>query len=131
MNLLAFTGNLGGDAEVRMTPAGTSITTFSVALKSGWGKSEATTWMRCNLWGDRGTKLAEYLLKGQLVGITGEFSAREWTNKEGVVKTSCEVNVNDVTLLGSRDAPAQKSAAVPSQDHAQPPTDFANDDIPF
>lgn len=131
MNVLCFTGNIGSDAEVRHTPAGKAITSFSVALSSGWGDKKTTTWMRCNLWGDRGTKLSQYLLKGQLVGVSGEFSAREWENKDGVTKTSCEVNVNDVTLLGKKEA-AQQSAA-PAQDRAQPAVDFGDfeDSIPF
>lgn len=99
MNVLNFTGHIGSDAEIRYTAAGKPITSFSVALTSGYGDKKATTWMRCTIFGERGPKLQPYLLKGALVGVSGEFSAREWENKDGVTKTSCEVNVNDVTLL--------------------------------
>jgi len=132
MNNINVTGNIGRDAETRITPAGKSVTSFSVAVKSGWGKNESTTWMNCSIWGDRGVKLAEYLTKGALVGVSGEFSAREWTNKEGETKTSCEVNVNDVTLLGGKDntQPQQKSQNQTAQPTSDGFGDF-NDDIPF
>ena len=132
MNLLAMTGHVGSDAEVRSTPQGKSVTSFNVAMTSGWGDNKKTTWLRCTMWGPRGEKIAPHILKGGLVGITGEFSTREW-DKNGVTQTSCEVNVQDVTLLGSPDrakydkAPAQ--AAAPAAAPAGP--DFVDDDIPF
>jgi len=130
MNSINFTGNLGQDAEVRAIPSGKKITTFSVALSSGWGDNKITTWMRCNLWGDRGEKVAQYLTKGSQVGVSGEFSAREWTDKEGVVKTSCEVNVQDVTLLGGSGNNAKPVTEQPVASKVESGADF-NDDIPF
>jgi single-strand DNA-binding protein len=98
-------------------------------MNSGFGDKKTTTWIRCSMWGDRGVKLAPYLLKGGLVGVSGEFSAREY-EKDGFTKTSCELRVNDVTLLGSPDRakyekpPAQAPAAKAAVE------DF-EDDIPF
>jgi single-strand DNA-binding protein len=107
MNNLSVTGNLGKDAEIRSTPAGKQVVSFSVAMKAGWGDRESTTWVNCSMWGDRGVKVAPYLLKGGLVGVTGEVSLREWESggKSGV---SLELNVNDVTLLGGKSAEAQR-----------------------
>ncbi len=131
MNVLSLTGHCGSDAEVKSTPTGKQVVTWNVAMNSGFGDKKTTTWIRCSMWGDRGVKLAPYLLKGGLVGVTGEFSAREW-EKDGVTKTSCELRVNDVTLLGSPDRAKYdntqpKAEAAPA---AVPEGDF-NDDIPF
>ena len=53
MNNWNFTGNLGKDAETKTTPSGTSVCTFSVAVKSGYGDNQKTTWANCSLFGKR------------------------------------------------------------------------------
>ena len=102
MNVWAFTGNLGRDAETKFV-GDTSVTEFSVAVKSGYGDKESTTWPKCQMWGQRGEKVALYLTKGQLVGISGEVTLREYEKKDGTGKGySLEVRVNDLTLLGKK-----------------------------
>ena len=64
MNNLSATGNAGNDAEVRFTSDGTAIASWSIALTSGYGKNEKTTWLRCNMFGKRGETIAQYIKKG-------------------------------------------------------------------
>lgn len=137
MNSWNFTGNLGKDCESRFTQNGDPIVSFTVAAKSGYGDKAMTTWARCSMFGKRGEAVAPYLLKGQQVAVVGELSAREWTDKEGLKRTSIEVRVNDLTLLGKRpDAtpqrqqPAQRPA--PAQHHdSGSVADMDSDDIPW
>ena len=143
MNNWSFTGNVGADCETRFTNSGTSVTSFSVAVKSGFGEREATTWARCSMFGTRGESVAPYILKGQLVGVTGEMTAREWTDKDGMKRTSVEVRVNDLTLLGKKDSGAQNQNYAPQQQQRQSQAPQQNyqadtsgmgnmvDDIPF
>lgn len=152
MNNLNFTGNIGRDCETRYTAGGDAITSFSVALTSGFGEKKLTSWMNCSMFGKRGEAVAPYLKKGTQVAISGEFSARPYTNKEGVEKISLDVRVNDLTLLGGKStanyddsgmnqdaerqsAPRQAPAAAPSQAPASKPAgsgfDDFEDDIPF
>lgn len=100
MNVLNFTGNIGRDAETRFTTGGDPIVSFSVALSSGYGDKKTTSWMNCYMFGKRGESVAPYLKKGTLVGVSGEFCARAYTNKDGQEKISLDVRVNDLTLLG-------------------------------
>lgn len=126
MNNWNFTGNIGRDAEQRHTAGGDSVVSFSVGVKAGYGDKASTVWANCTLFGKRGESIISYLLKGQLVGVSGEVAMREWQDKEGQRRTSLDVRVNDVTLLGKRDdKPAQKP-----QDKPANLGDFA-DDIPF
>lgn len=135
MNSLNFTGNIGGDAEIRYTPDQKPVTSWSVALRSGYGKSEKTNWVRCTMFGDRGTKLAEYLKKGTQVAVMGELSLNEYTNKAGENKASLECNVTNVTLLGGKNSSQDSSQYQPEQNNA--PANYAGgldnmeDDIPF
>lgn len=139
MNVWNFTGNLGKDAEVKHLPSGDTVTEFSVAVKAGYGKNEKTIWAKCSYWNKRGEAVAPYLTKGQLVGISGELSINEYTNKDGENKVSLEVRVNDLTLLGKRDSEqsAPRDPAEPRATAAQPAAALASsfsdfeDDIPF
>jgi single-strand DNA-binding protein len=126
MNNLSATGNIGSDAEVRHTADGTVITSWSVAVSSGYGKNEKTNWVRCSLFGKRGETLAQYLKKGTQVGVNGEISLNEYEAKDGSIKTTLELNVSNVTLLGKKDA-AEKSTTK----EAPPAAEEFEEDIPF
>ena len=128
MNVFSFTGNLGNQAEQRYTQGGDSIVSFSVAVKSGFGDKAVTTWVRCTMFGKRGESVLPYLNKGQLVGVSGEFSAREWDDKEGQKRTSVEVRVNDLTLLGKSDREHQPAR---SEKHSPVKSGDLESDIPW
>jgi single-strand DNA-binding protein len=127
MNVFTFTGNLGKDADQRHMTNGDSIVSFSVAVKSGYGKSAKTTWVKCSMFGKRGESVLPYLVKGQLVGVSGEFSVNEWENKDGQKQTTPEVRVNDLTLLGKKETEQNERNNAPTQ--AQKTVD--SEDIPF
>ena len=136
MNNLCLTGNLGRDAETKFTQGGEAVTSFSVALSSGFGDKKITTWLNCNFWGKRGQAVAPHLLKGTQVAISGEFTARPYQSKEGMEKLSLELRVNDLTLIGSkREGEAAQPAARPVQAPTRQPVtaDYADfdSDIPF
>jgi single-strand DNA-binding protein len=128
MNIFAFTGNLGSNAEQRYTQSGDSIVSFNVAVKAGFGDKAVTTWVKCNLWGKRGDSLMPYLNKGQLVGISGELANRKYQDKDGQDRYSLEVRVNELDLLGGkqeqREAPRQEPKRVNHGDELE-------SDIPF
>lgn len=123
MNVWNFTGNLGRDAEQRHTAGGDSVVNFTIAVKSGFGDKAVTTWANCTIWGKRGESVLPYLLKGQLVGVSGEVTLREYDAKDGGKGKSLDVRVNDLTLLGKRDD------SVPREEAAQTVAD--DSDIPF
>lgn len=132
MNVFTFTGNLGGNAEQRYTQSGDSVVSFSVAVKSGFGDKASTTWVRCTMFGKRGESVLPYLNKGQLVGVSGEFSAREWDDKQGQKRTSIEVRVNDLTLLGGKqDAQQDQRQQTTQQSKKVSHGDGLDLDIPF
>lgn len=136
LNVWCFTGPLGKDAETKFIKSGEAVVTFSVAVTSGYGDKKATTWARCEMWGKRGESVAPYLLKGQLVGVSGEVTNREYTDKDGNKRTSLDVRVNDLTLLGKKDGaerqPApQQSAPKSGQAAAYNGDGFSDLDIPF
>ena len=138
MNVLNAIGNVGRDAELRFMADQTPVAGFSFALNSGFGKSAKTTWLECSIFGKRAETLAPMLLKGTQIGITGEFSIREYQDKDGNLKTSPSIRVENVTLLGKKgDKPLAEAKESGKADGFQPqPADDATldafmDDIPF
>ena len=131
MNQLNFVGNIGNDAEVRYTPDGKAITSWSVALRSGYGKSEKTNWVRCTMFGERGVKVSEYLKKGTQVAVSGEVSLNEYTNKQGENKASLECNVSNLTLVGKRDTLSEPKEPAKANGYQDQPLDEMESDIPF
>lgn len=117
MNLFVCTGNIGNQAEVRHTQGGTAIASFSLAVKSGYGDKEKTMWVRCALFGKRAEgKLPEYLVKGAQIAVSGELSLNEWTDKDGLTKTSLELNVDNLDLIGGKKS-ENTPAPTPSADY--------------
>ena len=138
MNLLSAIGNLGKDAEIRFTHSGKAVTSFSLALTSGWGDNKTTTWVNCSLWGKGGdpAPVSPFLTKGAKVGVQGPITLRTYKKEDGTQGYSLDLNVRDVTLCGTSEAStAPDPTPQPSQDHAQPATDFGggdfDSDIPF
>jgi single-strand DNA-binding protein len=122
-------GHLGRDAESKAVGS-TNVVTFTVAYTRKRKDQETTTWFRCQWFGDRATKVVQYLTKGKAICVTGELYQREY-EKDGAKRTSLEIDVRDVTLLGSGEKPASPSAEgrpytrgdapAPSGDDSPPP----------
>ena len=132
MNVLNAIGNVGKDADIRYTAGDKpqAIAQFSFALQSGYGEKKVTTWINCNVWGDRAKTLAPMLTKGTRIGITGELTNRPYTDKQGVEKYSLELRVSDVTLLGAKGDTSTPPAKNNASDAPKDSMEF-EDDIPF
>jgi single-strand DNA-binding protein len=130
LNILTATGNLSRDAEQRHLTSGSSIVTFSIPLEAGFGDNKTTTWINCNVWGKQGEALLQYLKRGQQVGVSGEFSIREWVDKDGNKRQSPELRVEKLKLLGK---PSGTSASGVSQPESNRQNDGFEDDtdLPF
>ncbi len=137
-NVFSFTGTLGRDAEVRVTPSGQSVLNFTVANNIGFGDRQQTLWVRVALWGRRAEgSLQNYLKKGQQVFVSGELSQSEYQANDGTTRTSLELNANIVDLVGKRNEQGQQPqqgspAQAPSQASSNTPSSLDDfDDVPF
>lgn len=106
MQTIVVAGKLGKDAELRKTQSGDSVLGFSVAVDQRDGRDKSTNWYRVSLWGKRGEALAQYLLKGVAVTVSGEFSLGDY---EG--KPQLNIRANEIALQGGRgDSPGGQSS---------------------
>ena len=107
LNKVMIIGHLGRDPEMRYTPSGRPVASFSVAVSRNWKSSNGerkseTEWFKIVAWGRLAEICKEYLHKGQQVYIEGRLQTRQWEDKEGQQRTSVEVVANEMTMLGER-----------------------------
>jgi single-strand DNA-binding protein len=106
LNKVMLTGRLGKDVELRVTPNGRSVATFSVAssrnVREGDAWKEQTEWFRVVAWEKLAETCSNYLHKGSHVFIEGRLQTREYTDKDGIKKYSTEVIATDMTMLDSK-----------------------------
>ncbi|MBL1319613.1 MAG: single-stranded DNA-binding protein [Methylophaga sp.] len=121
MNQYSFTGRIGKDSETRFTQGGMAICSFSVAVDYGYGENKGTNWLRCSLFGKRAEgKLPQYLVKGTQVAISGELRIREYDDKDGNKRTSVEVSVDKLDLIGGNQEASSDASQQPVQNQQQP-----------
>ncbi len=137
VNKAILIGNLGKDPDLRYTPAGKAVATFSLATSERWTnqegqKQENTTWHNIVAWGKQAEVMKEYLHKGKQVYIEGRIQNRSYDDKEGNKKYISEVVVQNFTFLGSRDSSAKGTTAASTEETApQTVPDAPEDDLPF
>lgn len=107
LNKVQIIGHLGRDPEMRYTPSGRPVTTFTVAVSRSWNtvdgeRHNETEWFNVVAWGNLAEICKQYLTKGQQVYIEGRLQTRRWDDKEGVKHTSVEVVANEMMMLGER-----------------------------
>jgi single-strand DNA-binding protein len=99
-------GNVGKEPEMRYTPSGTAVTSFSVAVNSTRGEAKITKWFRVSAWGKQAEVCHQYVTKGMSVLVAGELVAdpatgapRIWNNQAGDPQVSFEINASTVRFL--------------------------------
>lgn len=146
-NKIILVGNLGRDPELRYTPQGTPVCSFTVATnekrkdKSG-EMQDVTTWFRVTFWGRQAETASQYLTKGRPIYVEGRLRLEEWTDRDGKQRYTLEVHATDMQFIGGGrgdeaaggGGAAAAGAAVnraPSTERQQPEPDLSDDDIPF
>ena len=137
LNQCQFIGNLGRDPEVRYAPSGDAVANFSLACNESWKdkgtgqQMESTEWVRCVAWGKLAEIINQYLRKGSQVYVSGRMKTRKYQDKEGNERSSTEIVVSDMLMLGGKQDGEHRPAPADAGDGAAPPDDGFDTDIPF
>lgn len=105
MNVCTFIGRLGRDPEMRYTPGGKAVVSFSLAVNRD-GKKDESDWIDFVAWEKTAEVIAQYCHKGDLIGVTGSLQKRSW-EKDGQKHSAHEVKVNRIDFCGGRKAERQ------------------------
>lgn len=121
-NSVTIIGNLTRDPELRVTPKGTAICTFSLAVNRKWKndagqEQEEVSFIDCEAWEKAAETINKYVTKGRPLFVTGRLKQDQWEDKNTKEKRSkLKVVVGEFQFLGSRgdDAPKPPAAHAPS-----------------
>ncbi len=149
LNQVTLMGNLTRDPELRQTPNGQSVVSFSLALNraykdQGGEWQEATDYIDVVAWAGLAERVSQYLNKGRRCLVQGRLQSRSWEQQDGTKRSKVEVLASDVTFLDGRQdedsdnnsgpaptkpAPTKKKDDVVIEDIGDEPINL--DDIPF
>jgi single-strand DNA-binding protein len=127
LNKVMIIGRLGKDPEMRYTPSGRPVTTFSIATTRNWStangeRRKETEWFNVVAWSNLAEICNQYLVKGQQVYIEGRLQTRHWEDEEGKHHSSVEVVANEMIMLGNRQ---------PSENESDKDDEVEEDEFPF
>ena len=143
-----ITGNLTRDPELRTTPNGASVCSFSVAVNRTYRdangeQKEEVSYLDCSAWNKLGEMIAQYAKKGSGVLVSGRLSQRSWEDKtDGKKRSRVEIVVEDFNFTGGGDrsgdngynSRSSSSASMPADTSSSEPEDGGEinlSDIPF
>ncbi|PIZ99245.1 MAG: single-stranded DNA-binding protein, partial [Candidatus Levybacteria bacterium CG_4_10_14_0_2_um_filter_35_8] len=107
LNKAQLIGNLTRDPELRYTPSGAAVCSFSIATNRTWTtdtgeKHEEADFHRIVAWNKLAELCSQFLVKGRKVFVEGRISTRSYTAQDGTVKSITEIIISDMILLDSR-----------------------------
>ncbi|MDA8219327.1 MAG: single-stranded DNA-binding protein [Dehalococcoidales bacterium] len=151
LNKVMIIGNVGREPEMRYTPSGTPVTSFSVAcnrfrVSPDGDRREETEWFNVVAWSKLAETCNQYITKGQKVYIEGRLQTRSWEGQDGQKHSRVEIVANNLIMLSPRQKPtggeeegydyASRPASAPkgksrSEDFGLDGEDTDPDDLPF
>lgn len=132
LNKVMIIGNLGRDPEMRYTPSGRPVTTYTVACSRAWNtpdgeRHEETEWFNVVAWGKLAETCKQFLVKGSHVYVDGRLQTRSWDDPEGKHHTRTELVANEMIILDNR----SRSHPPAEQQPTPQPHPETDDDFPF
>lgn len=134
MNKITLIGSLVRDPEMRSTPNGVSVCTFTIAVNSRFkdaaGENKAQ-FFKISAWRGLGESCGRYLSKGKKCAVIGELTGNQYTAKDGTTRMSLDVQADEVEFLSPRQSAEQHEEPIADAADVQGFTDITSDDIPF
>jgi single-strand DNA-binding protein len=144
-NEVTLVGNLTDDPELRYTPSGTPVASFTVAINrrfrdpaSGEWKDGETSFIRCNVWRQQAENAAESLAKGTRAIVVGRLRQRSWETPEGQRRSVTEVEVENcgpslewATASVTKSARSEGSSGAPAFASVGSDNGAADEEPPF
>jgi single-strand DNA-binding protein len=127
VNKVILIGNLGSDPELRATPSGQQVVTFSLATNRRWkdkngDRREEVEWHSIVIWGRQAEIAAQYLVKGKQIYLEGRLKTSSWNDREtGDKKYRTQVICRDFQMLGRKEVENTSGEDEPYYDDSDGP----------
>lgn len=143
INRVVLVGRLTKDVELRRTPSGAAVASFTLAVDNptfGANHEKSSSFISCTAWNGTAEILGKYCKKGSQLGVDGRLQTRSYDRKDGTKVYVTEVIVENITLCGSKSTSSSNVNSSNDNDFMQPSNDesldlssddIADDDLPF
>lgn len=141
-NIVVLTGRLTADPELKTTPNGVSVCSFSIANEVGYGESKKTAFINIVAWRSTADFVSKHFSKGSMIGIEGAIQTRKYQDKNGNNRTAFEVVANNVQFVESKRSEGVNEGNLTTAPKNDPLNEFSaqlsgfeeisgDDDLPF
>lgn len=131
MNNINIIGRVTKDIELRYLPANnTPVCSFSIAVDDGFGDKKKTYFFNCQAWQKTAENIVKFFNKGDLIGISGRLTTREWTDKDDKKRIITEIVVNDFTFCNGKKSESESKPLSQNDNRGFTPIDD-DDELPF
>lgn len=136
MNIISLTGRLTNDVELKSTPNGVSVCTFTIAVPRPRVK-DTTDFIQCVAWRHTAEFIAGYFRKGKMIAINGVLTSRKYEDRNGNKRTAFEVIIENAEFCGDAKAEQPQKPADAPQNAPEDAETLAleelekDDDLPF
>lgn len=139
MNIAVLMGRMTSTPELKTTPNGLSVTSFSIAVDRGYGENKQTDFINIVAWRQTAEFVCKYFTKGSRIAIEGSIQTRRYQDRDGYNRTVFEVVANNIHFVDSRKDAKPSTDINPDADalksFADNNSDFVDvgggDDLPF
>lgn len=123
MNRVILMGRLTADPELRQTPQGTAVTSFTIAVdrRIKTENGQQADFITCVAWRKTAEFICRYFQKGRMIAIEGQLQSRSWDTQDGKRQYATEVIVDNVSFTGEK----------PQTENTDGFTYLPDDDTPF
>ena len=124
LNKMTLIGNVGTDPEMRYTPNGNPVTSFTVATNRRYTTTEGeqreeTEWFTVSAWNRLGETINQYLTKGRKVYVEGRLKSSTWTGNDGETRFKNEITANQILMLDRERSTDDRERSTDDGSHAQ------------
>ena len=138
LNKIMIIGNLGADPEMRYTPNGNPVTSFSIATNRTWTSSDGerkdeTEWFKVVAWNRLAEQANQFLSKGRRAYVEGRLKSSQFEGQDGQIRHTNEIIANQIVFLDQRTDDVEDTSVTETSSETQKPQNQEpeEDDLPF
>lgn len=139
LNTAAVMGRLAADPELKHTPGGVAVTSFSLAVDRNYakpGEERQTDWIDVVAWRGTAEFICKYFNKGRMIAVTGFLQTRSWEDKNGLKHKATELVAQQVSFCGDKpreadgkDSTGKSRESLKATHYEEPPKDFSQGNL--
>ena len=131
INIVAITGRLVRDPEIRQTQSGVPVCSFAVAVDRAYksGEERQADFIDCTAWRHSAEFLEKYFHKGDMIGVQGHLQTRNWETDDGQKRKATEIVVDSLSFVGGKRS--ENNTTAPTEKQTFAPIDDQDVDLPF